>query len=304
MEKKIGIRVLSKACGVLPHAIRTWETRYQVFTPSRNSGGQRAYSESDLAKGRLIGLLLGEGHSISKLAGLTIRELEELRGQVHKVEVESPLADIGIKNLFRSLSHYNIDEVVSEMQHLRMSCGSKDFIFKVIIPIMQEVGTKVFKGTFSVTQEHIVSTIVRDQLGQVTLPNLGDQSRRVALATPEGNLHELSILIADIICRSNRVPTSYLGASHPSQCLGEAVNALKVNTIVLGVISSDQWDYGKSIAKYLEKLDGILKRPVEVILGGGWEVDLPDFKNIETVEFVGTFDVFDKLLMDYKIAVG
>lgn len=304
MEKNISIKVLSRACGVLPHAIRTWETRYQVFMPSRNSGGQRAYSESDLAKARLIGNLLNHGYSISKIARLSINELEKLVNDSHQTKgTESQSTEIGIKNLFNSLARYDIDEVVYEMQHLRMNSGAKDFIFKVIIPIMQEVGVKVSKGIFSVTQEHIVSTIVRDQLGQLTLPNIGDKERRVVLATPEGNLHELSILIADIICRSNRVPTSYLGASHPTQCLGEAVNALKVNTIVLGAISSDQWDYSKNIAKYLLKLDKILKRPVRVILGGGWKVELPDFINIEKVEFIGSFDDFDKSLMNHKIAL-
>lgn len=304
MVKNISIKVLSKACGVLPHAVRTWETRYQVFTPSRSSGGQRVYSEGDLAKGRAIGVLLGQGHTISKIAGLTLSELEKLVGDIH--DTDGPVtqtAEVGIKNLFNSLGKYNIDEVVCEMQHLRMNSSAKDFIFKVIIPIMQEVGVKVSKGIFSVTQEHIVSTIVRDQLGQLALPNIGDQARRVVLATPEGNLHELSILIADIICRSNRVPTSYLGASHPAQCLGEAVNALKVNTIVLGAISSDQWDYSKSISRYLLKLDKLLKRPVRIILGGGWEVDLPEFTNIEKVEFIGTFDDFDKSLMNHKIAL-
>jgi DNA-binding transcriptional MerR regulator len=304
MEKSIGIKVLSMACGVLPHAIRTWETRYQVFTPSRNAGGQRSYSESDLIKARLIGVLLSEGHTISKLARLSIEDLESLKVFIPAPGDKSNSSnDVNVKNLLSSLSHYNIDEIVCEMQHLRMNCGAKDFIFKVIIPIMREVGVQVSKGALTVTQEHIVSTIVRDQLGQLSLPNVGEQSRRVVLATPDGNMHELSILIAEIICRSNRIPTSYLGASHPTECLGEAVNALKVNTIVLGAISSDKWDYGNNILNYLQSLDKILKRPVEIILGGGWEIELPTFLNIKKVVFMDSFDSFDKMLMDYKIAL-
>ena len=41
MKKEFGINVISTACDVLPHTIRTWEKRYQVFTPGRSAGGQR-----------------------------------------------------------------------------------------------------------------------------------------------------------------------------------------------------------------------------------------------------------------------
>ena len=52
MKKEFGINVISTACAVMPHTIRTWEKRYQVFTPERSEGGHRLYSEVDLAKAK------------------------------------------------------------------------------------------------------------------------------------------------------------------------------------------------------------------------------------------------------------
>jgi DNA-binding transcriptional MerR regulator len=304
MKNNVGIKVLSRACGVLPHAIRTWETRYQVFKPKRTDGGQRVYSEIDLMRAKLIGVLLNDGHTISKLAKLSLQELEKLVDYNPSPDVrENHRTNISVNKLFKHLSAYEIDDVADELQYLRMNCGAKEFIFKIILPVMQEIGSKVAKNVYSVTQEHIVSTIVRDQLGQLTLPNVGEDNRKVALATPDGNLHELSILIADIICRSNRVPTSYLGASHPAECLGEALNALRVKTLVMGVVSSDKWDYGKNMIKYLTKLDDQLKIKVNVVLGGGWKMDFPEFKNIEKVEVIENFEIFDEALMDYTLAI-
>ena len=299
MKKNIGIKVLSKACGVLPHSIRTWETRYQVFSPERTEGGQRLYSLEDLGKAKAIGALLAEGHSISKLAQLSLEELESLQSTTAEiVEDESYWTDVSIKKLFNHLSKYSIDQVVSELQHLRMSCGAKEFIFKVVLPVMQNIGYKVSLGKLSVTQEHIVSTIVRDQLAQLSLPNFVDSENRVALATPDGNLHELSILIADIICRSNRVSTSYLGASHPAECLGEAVNALKISTVVMGVVSSDKWNYQKSMITYLNELDSHLTQDTVVILGGGSDLDFPKFKRIKEVRVIKDFETFDKEMLN------
>ena len=302
MKKEFGINVISTACGVMPHTIRTWEKRYQVFTPERSEGGQRLYSEVDLAKAKLIVALIEQGHTISSLARHSLQDLRSLlvvkNGEVS--ESDKMRTYVETKKLVQHLAKFNIDLVASGMQHLRLSIGVKEFIFKIVLPVMHEIERLALKGIYSVTQEHIISTIVRDQLGQINLANEGPNHDRFALATPEGNFHELPILIAEIICNANRVSTNYLGASHPAECLSEAVNALKCKTIVMGVISSAQWNYEKNIVPYLESMDKYLKNKVIVILGGGSEVDFPEFKNIENVKVIKSFEDFDKLLIELK----
>ena len=298
MKKTLGINVISNVCGVMPHTIRTWEKRYKVFSPDRTEGGQRLYSEDDLVKAKLIVSLLDQGHSISVLASQSLQDLRSLLITDNRKPFESNkmLTSVGTKNLLRHLANFNIDSVASEMQHLRMIVGAKEFIFEIVLPVMHEIERMVIKKKYSVTQEHIISTIVRFQLGQINLTNVGPNIDRFALATPEGNMHELSILIADIICHVNRISTCYLGAVHPAVCLSEAVNALKCKTVVMGVISSDQWDYEENIVPYLESMDKYLKNKVKIILGGGRKIDFPDFKNIENVKVVKSFEDFDKML--------
>jgi len=302
MKKEFGINVISTACGVMPHTIRTWEKRYQVFTPERSEGGQRLYSEVDLAKAKLIVALIEQGHTISSLARHSLQDLRSLLVVNKGEDSESGkmFTSVETKRLLQHLANFNIDMVASGMQHLRLSIGVKEFIFKIVLPVMQEIEKLYLKGMYSVTQEHIISTIVGDQLHQINLSNQGPNPDRIALATPEGNLHELPILIAEIICHVNRFSTNYLGASHPAECLSEAVNALKCKTIVMGVISSEQWNYEKQIIPYLRSMDKYLKNKVIVVLGGGSEIDFPDFKNIENVKVVKSFEDFDKFLIELK----
>ena len=302
MKKEFGINVISTACGVMPHTIRTWEKRYQVFTPERSKGGQRLYSEVDLAKAKLIVALIEQGHTISSLARHSLQDLRSLLVVNKGEDSESGkmFTSVETKRLLQHLANFNIDMVASGMQHLRLSIGIKEFIFKIVLPVMQEIEKLYLKGMYSVTQEHIISTIVGDQLHQINLSNQGPNPDRIALATPEGNLHELPILIAEIICHVNRFSTNYLGASHPAECLSEAVNALKCKIIVMGVISSDQWNYEKKIIPYLRSMDKYLKNKVIVMLGGGSEVDFPEFKNIENVKVVKSFEDFDKMLIELK----
>jgi len=286
----------------MPHTIRTWEKRYQVFTPERSKGGQRLYSEVDLAKAKLIVALIEQGHTISSLARHSLQDLRSLLVVNKGEDSESGkmFTSVETKKLLQHLVNFNIDLVASGMQHLRLSLGVKEFIFKIVLPVIHEIEKLALKGIYSVTQEHIISTIVRDQLNQINLANEGANPDRIALATPEGNLHELPILIAKIICHVNRFSTNYLGASHPAECLSEAVNALKCKTIVMGVISSEQWNYEKQIIPYLRSMDKYLKNKVIVVLGGGSEIDFPDFKNIENVKVVKSFEDFDKFLIELK----
>jgi DNA-binding transcriptional MerR regulator len=302
MKKEFGINVISTACGVLSHTIRTWEKRYQVFTPERSEGGQRIYSEVDLDKAKLIVALIEKGHTISSLAKHSLQDLRSLLVVNKSEDSESykTFNSFEIKKLLKHLKNYDLDLVASGIQHLRLSTGVKEFIFKIVLPVMHEVEKLALKGIYSVTQEHIISTIVRDQLHQINLANGGPNSVRFALATPEGNLHELPILIAEIICHANRVSTNYFGASHPAECLSEAVNAIKCKTIVMGAISSAQWNYEKNIVQYLGKVDKHLRDKVEIILGGGFKVDLPEFKNIENVKFLSSFEDLDKMLIGLK----
>jgi DNA-binding transcriptional MerR regulator len=305
MKKKFSINVISKACGVKPHTIRTWEKRYQVFTPERSKGGQRLYSEVDLTKAKLIVSLIEQGHTISRLARNSVQDLRSLLVVNKGEDSESGkmFNTVETKKLLQHLANFNIDMVASGMQHLRLSLGVKEFIFKIVLPVMQEIEKLYLKGIYSVTQEHIISTIVGDQIHQINLSNHGPNRDRFAIATPEGNVHELPIMIAEIICNANRISTNYLGASHPAECLSEAVNALKCKTIVMGVISSAQWNYEKNIVPYLESMDKYLKNNVKVLLGGGREVDFPEFKNIENVKVIKSFEDFDEMLIELKYSL-
>ena len=294
--KNISISVISKACGIQAHTLRVWEQRYNAFAPERDKNGRRLYDEDDLERARYLSKLTSLGHTISEIATLPIVKLNSLL-DVHsdnsKTDNEK---NQKTKSLIKYLADYDIDQVSKELQHIRLSTGAKEFVLDVVLPTMREIGVLCSKGIFSVTQEHILSTLIRDQLSQIYLPNLGDKSTQMALATPEGNLHELSIIIADILCRSHRYTTRYLGAAHPAVCLSEAINALKTPILILGVLSSDQWDYSKKMIPYLEEIDKDLKNPLKIILGGGYKLDFPKFKNIKQIIIFSSFNEFDDYL--------
>lgn len=298
MEKRFSIKVISDSCGIKPHTLRVWEQRYGVFNPERSEAGQRLYHEEDLKKAKLLARLVEKGHAISTVASYSLDELQHMLDshQEDKGGENLLLSKSRTEKLLNYLLNYQTEQVANELQQLRTMLGAKDFIFSIVLPTMREIGILTMKGKYTVTQEHIISTIIRDQLSQLYLPNIGDRRQQVALATPEGNLHELAIIIADILCRINRVPTRYLGAAHPAECLSEALNAFGCPNLILGVLSSDQWDYKRDIVSYLIKLDKKLTEEISIVLGAGSPLELPKFENIKEVHFVESFENLDDYL--------
>lgn len=305
--KTMTISVISDSCGILPQTLRAWEKRYQAFSPYRDESGKRAYTREDLKKAMALSGLLKRGFTISKIASKSYSELEELLDEVdlsldtHLGSTTQNLGDV-LNSILSLVSNFRFDELVEELKHQRLLLGVRDFIFKLTLPLMREVGAKVISGEYNVTQEHIVSTLIRSQVNEIKVPiDIFAKSRgsvhRYALATPEGNFHELSILIADLICGLNQRSTYYLGAAHPAQSLGIAVSAMDCDRLILGVINSEQWKFEENIIPYLQKFDESLNKEVEVIIGGAWELSLPEFKHVKYVYFMESFEQFDKKLM-------
>lgn len=294
MKKNISITVISKACGISTPTLRIWEKRYGAFNPARNKSGERLYSEEDLLKAKLIALLLEKGHTISTIVYLSTDELKNL--MTDNQGVSTPISKLEIKKLIDSLEKFHLNELLLEMQFQKLNMGVKDFVFKIVLSLMQEVGVLVAKNKLSITQEHIISSLIRDQLSKIYIPPMLPKKERISLATPEGNMHELGILIGDVLCKTNRVNTYYLGSAHPADSLGQALNLLDCSYLILGVTSSDLWSYEKNIIPYLVHLDKHLKRKIKIGLGGGHPLELPKFKNIKEVKFFNSFLELDDYL--------
>ena len=75
-----------------------------------------------------------------------------------------------------------------------------------------------------------------------------------------------------------------------------AVKALKCDRIVLGAVHSEIWDYGERMIPYLTCIDKHLEHGVEVIIGGGWDLNFPKFKKIKKVHYFESFEAFDRKL--------
>src|SRR3982750_1617142 len=70
MAPTLNIAALAKRTGVPADTIRKWEQRYGVLRPARTVGGQRRYSEHDVARVEWLKARLSDGYRIGEAAAL------------------------------------------------------------------------------------------------------------------------------------------------------------------------------------------------------------------------------------------
>jgi len=70
------ISTVAKRSGVKSDLVRAWERRYKAVTPARTEGGHRVYTDLDIARLKLLNQATNNGHSISRIAQLSLDELK------------------------------------------------------------------------------------------------------------------------------------------------------------------------------------------------------------------------------------
>lgn len=263
------IKHISEHSGVKTATLRMWEKRYGLFSPTRSEGGHRLYNAADLHLAYLLGKLTHQGHNISNLSQLKLKELEKLDKSSTNENIHKPVQTTKLFELLKNFDYLNIH---NEFQNLRLSKNIHDYLFEVIIPSLQQAGNMVKNNTISISQEHIISTIIRDQLNQLKTDFPLTKSSHICIATPENNYHELPILITEILCKRHGFCTHNLGPSHPPESLTEALNVLNPKLLILGVTPSNHYDYHNSISQFLKKIDQHIQNDLNIFLGGATEL--------------------------------
>jgi DNA-binding transcriptional MerR regulator len=76
-EPSYRIGAVARLTGVAPDTLRVWERRHGAVVPFRSAKGSRLYSQQDVARLALIKRLVDSGDAISRVANLSMGQLQE-----------------------------------------------------------------------------------------------------------------------------------------------------------------------------------------------------------------------------------
>jgi MerR family transcriptional regulator, light-induced transcriptional regulator len=302
------IQVASQLSGVASATIRAWEKRYNAVVPERADNKHRLYSEKDIEKLTLLFKLTEIGQSIGKIAHLSLDELKVIYSQLmHAPYDERALinqhhdkADFEriLASFYLALAAYKVDILSHEFDKAKSTLSPRDLCLHILIPLFQEIGNKVYRNELTIAQEHTLSAIVSFHLGQMIGQHYQKSLKRddlILISTPEGEMHEVGILAASLLCVHYGMRFIFLGANMPAQSLVEAANALSPKAILLGVTRHDLSDQ-QSIEAYLQHVQSGLNTKTDIWVGGNLKPYIRTELEKRKIQFFPSLNAFDDFL--------
>ena len=251
-EPGLNIAALARKTGVPAHTLRKWEQRYGVLSPARTSGGQRRYSEVDVARVTWLRERLKDGYRIGHAAALL-------------TAATAPPATTPAElrtGLLRAVGRTDLEAIERLLDQAFALHPLETAVDEIVAPVLIEVGASWERGDISVAQEHLVSAAVRGRIVRLLADRRPGVRGRAVLACPAGERHELGLLILAALLSADGWGVVYLGAETPAHEALDLASLLEADVLCFSVTLAA---HVPAIQAALERERG--RRP-DVVIGG------------------------------------
>ncbi|MDG1477481.1 MAG: MerR family transcriptional regulator [Vicingaceae bacterium] len=245
---------LEKLSGVKAHTIRVWEQRYEILTPLRTETNIRYYNDRQLRKFLNVVSLINAGNKISSIGKLSEVDFNTRINKLLNSKNSELKEEIIINQLISSGLSY--DEVSFEKAFSRavLSFGLIGTYQKVLYPMLLKIGYLWTMSELTVSQEHFVTSLVKQKIltaiDSLTLPT--KPLYQWVLFLPEGEIHEIGLLIASYALRKNGVKVIYLGKDVLKTDLFSAADSNSFTHFLFFVVKQNQ---DKVVNSYLNEMN-------------------------------------------------
>jgi MerR family transcriptional regulator, light-induced transcriptional regulator len=273
-ELRHPIKVVCHRTGLSTHVIRVWEKRYGLMCCQRTDSNRRLYSEAMIERLRLLKELKGCGHRISQIARLCLEDLYALhKRELPTVPEAEPPRDISNSSVeeclsvcFEALRKFDAPTLIDLLEDARLRHGQCTTLFRIIAPLMHQVGEAWNRGELRMAHERLGTSVVRDfvALGARNLPRRGD-APEIVIATPAGQVHEVGALLAAAASRGMGWRAIYLGASLPSKEIAACAQTRKARAVAL---SLEHPGNDAGVLAELVNLRSLLPAQTAMLIGG------------------------------------
>ena len=201
----MNIAALSRRTGVAPDTLRKWEQRYGVLKPHRTEGGQRRYSELDVARVEWLLARLADGYRIGEAASL----LGD--GASPPPTSAAELLD-ALKEAVATGDHAAIARLLDQAFALH---DVEETLVEVAQPLLCWVGDGWAAGELTVADEHLVTQELRGRMLRLLTDTHGGVNGIAVLLCGPGERHDLGLLMFGILLQADGWEVAYLGPDTP-----------------------------------------------------------------------------------------
>ncbi|MEO5907266.1 MAG: MerR family transcriptional regulator [Saprospiraceae bacterium] len=235
---KYSISDLAQMTGVKPHTLRMWERRYGLFSPQRTETNIRYYTEDDLKILKLVRQLNENGLRISRIAGMSIDEMERECTQF------TSLPKILEEKLLAGLIALDVTMMEDVLDGAIRLYGFESTLLNLIVPFLDKMellwlGENIEEGNEACFHE----LIKRKTLREIDAIPHNCSGPKVIMFLPQGNRQELNHLFMHYFMRQQGLCVTDMGAGISIDC---AVSALKKSSFeCIIVVNADpaHWQF-------------------------------------------------------------
>ena len=237
---------LSRRSGVSPELLRAWERRYDLLQPTRSPGGLRLYSLEDLERVRLMSRHIENGLAAREAAALAARApLGDEAGPDAAAGEGGPAAGVAFDPrasraaLGRAVEAFDEPAAQAIFDELLAVATIDALLSEVVIPFLRDVGDRWERGELSVAQEHFASNLLRGRLLGLARGWGGGSGRRVLLACPPDERHDLGLIAFGLALRARGWRIDFLGSDTPVESVVRAARVVRPDLLVMSASAPD-----------------------------------------------------------------
>jgi DNA-binding transcriptional MerR regulator len=266
VESRYSIKDLEQLSGIKAHTLRAWEQRHKLIIPKRTSTNIRFYGDDDLRIVLNTSVLLESGLKIGQIAKLSAEEISE---KALEASPYTGLYTYELNELKMSTLNFDLPRFEAVMAHCIDKFGVHKTFQNIIGDYIQELGKFWLAGNVSISQEHFMSSLIRqklfsaiDSLESPAIPNSGTY----ALFLPTNELHELGLLYLTYVLKERGEHVFYLGQSLPKEYLQDLLNHQPVTHLISAFTTHPDVE---QMEDYITELDDMVEaNSVKVHLTG------------------------------------
>jgi DNA-binding transcriptional MerR regulator len=256
------------------HTLRIWERRYSFLTPERTETNIRYYSEEELKTLLNIGILIRNGHRISKVDQMSDQDIyDQVTNILSNTSQEN---EDEINALTVAMLEMDEEEFNKIFQRRLMRKGLQATITDLIYPFLGHIGVLWGTNKAIPAQEHFITNLIRQKIIAATdsLPMPSPNAPSIVMYLLDGEDHEIGLLLAAYIASDLGWRVYYLGQNVPVANIGDVVEIAKPQAMLsMFVVPSPD-----RTAKFIEIIKD--KTDVPLLISGNREnfsdVDMED----------------------------
>lgn len=229
------IKAAAMATGISESRLRTWERRYGIPHPDRNSAGRRRFDEDDLNIIRRMAALIDAGMSASEAAEAVRMETDEERrfasASATAAERTHPLVELLVQKAME-FDHGWLLRIVRDSVY---SSAWAPTMERVVFPALSQLSRDWAAARATAAHLRFAHEVVRGEVA-AQLSKLGpaaDDVPSVLLACAEDDEFDIAALCLALLLRQKDLRVIYFGGSVPCEDLIETARQLEPEAICI-----------------------------------------------------------------------